>query len=79
MPREAAERFYDRQVPRSVERVLKKFARDAGVEVPEIQRLPFVDGDEVIGFRLTPEFREAVRRVGLPSFRRGGLVSLLPV
>ncbi|MFZ9874741.1 MAG: hypothetical protein ACO3E8_05195 [Candidatus Methylacidiphilales bacterium] len=79
MPREAAERFYDRQVPRSVERVLKKFAREAGVEVPEIQRLPFVDGDEVIGFRLTPEFREAVRRVGLPSFRRGGLVSLLPV
>lgn len=79
MPREAAERFYDRQVPRSVERVLKKFARDAGVEAPEVQRLPFVDGDEVIGFRLTPEFREAVRRVGLPSFRRGGLVSLLPV
>lgn len=79
MPREAAERFYDRQVPRSVERVLKKFAREAGVEAPEVQRLPFVDGDEVIGFRLTPEFREAVRRVGLPSFRRGGLVSLLPV
>jgi hypothetical protein len=79
MPLEAAQRFYDRQVPRSVERVLKRFAREAGIDVPSVERVPFVDGDEVLGVRLTPELRETIRRVGLPSFRDGGLVSLLPM
>jgi len=74
MPRDAAERFYDQQVPKSIERVLKKFAREAGIEVPRLQKTPFVDGEEVIGFELTPEFREAMRKTNLPSFKNGGLV-----
>lgn len=74
MPIEAARRFYDQQVPKSVDRVLKKFAREAGIEVPRLQKTPFVDGEEVIGFELTPEFREAMRKTNLPSFKNGGLV-----
>jgi hypothetical protein len=74
MPRDAAERFYDQQVPKSIERVLKKFAREAGIDVPRLQKTPFVDGEEVIGFELTPEFREAMRKTNLPSFKNGGLV-----
>jgi hypothetical protein len=76
MPREAADRFYNQQVPKSVERVLKKFAREAGIEMPQLQKTPFVDGEEVLGFKLTPEFREAMRKTNLPSFKNGGLVSL---
>ena len=76
MPIEAARRFYDQQVPKSVERVLKKFAREAGIEMPQLQKTPFVDGDDVLGFKLTPEFREAMRKTNLPSFKDGGLVSL---
>lgn len=76
MPIEAARRFYDQQVPKSVERVLKKFAREADIEMPQLQKTPFVDGEEVLGFKLTPEFREAMRKTNLPSFKDGGLVSL---
>jgi hypothetical protein len=76
MPIEAARRFYDQQVPKSVDRVLKKFAREAGIEAPQLQKTPFVDGEEVYGFKLTPEFREAMRKTNLPSFKDGGLVSL---
>lgn len=76
MPRTAADRFYNEQVPKSVERVLKKFAREADIEMPQLQKTPFVDGDEVLGFKLTPEFREAMRKTNLPSFKDGGLVSL---
>jgi len=76
MPLEAARRFYDQQVPKSVDRVLKKFAREAGIEAPQLQKTPFVDGEEVYGFKLTPEFREAMRKTNLPSFKDGGLVSL---
>jgi len=78
MPRGAAERFYDEQVPKSVDRVLKKFAREAEIEIPKLQKTPFVDGDKVLGFKLTPEFREAMRKTNLPSFKDGGPVTFSP-
>jgi hypothetical protein len=75
MPEAAAKRFYDQQVPLSVERVLRKLSREAGVEFPELQQVPFVDGQTVRGLRITPELREALIQKGLPSFRDGGMVS----
>jgi hypothetical protein len=75
MPKAAAERFYDNDVPLSVERVLRKLSREAGVEFPELQDVPFVDGETVKGLRITPELREALLQNGLPSFRDGGMVT----
>jgi hypothetical protein len=75
MPEAAAKRFYDQQVPLSVERVLRKLSREAGVEFPELQQVPFVDGQTVRGLRITPELREALIQKGLPSFRDGGSVT----
>jgi hypothetical protein len=75
MPKAAAKRFYDQQVPLSVERVLRKLSREAGVEFPELQQVPFVDGQTVRGLRITPELREALIQNGLPSFRDGGAVT----
>jgi hypothetical protein len=74
MPLDAAKRFYDKQVPSSVERVLRKLSREAETEFPELQDVPFVDGDTVKGLRITPELREAILKTGLPSFRDGGLI-----
>jgi hypothetical protein len=78
MPEKAAKRFYDQQVPASVERVLKKFARDAGIDPPKLVDVPFVDGDTVRGFQITPELRQALIERGLPAFRDGGEVSVGP-
>jgi hypothetical protein len=75
MPEAAAKRFYDQQVPLSVERVLRKLSREAGVEFPELQDVEFVDGQPVKGLRITPELREALIQNGLPSFRDGGMVT----
>jgi hypothetical protein len=75
MPKAAAKRFYDNDVPLSVERVLRKLSREAGVEFPELQDVPFVDGETVKGLRITPELREALLQNGLPSFRDGGMVT----
>jgi hypothetical protein len=75
MPAEQAKRFYDTQVPRSVERVLRKLSREARTEFPELQDVDFVDGQLVKGLRITPELREALIQNGLPSFRDGGMIS----
>jgi hypothetical protein len=75
MPEAAAKRFYDNDVPLSVERVLRKLSREARTEFPELQDVPFVDGETVKGLRITPELREALLKNGLPSFRDGGMVS----
>jgi hypothetical protein len=77
MPREAAESFYDTRVPRRLEDVLRRFSNRSGIEAPRLERVPFVDGDDVLGFRITPEFREALIQNGLPSYKNGGIVSLL--
>jgi hypothetical protein len=77
MPREAAESFYDTRVPRRLEDVLRRFSNQTGIEAPRLERIPFVDGDDVLGFRITPEFQEALIKNGLPSYKNGGIVSLL--
>lgn len=77
MPREAAESFYDTRVPRRIEDVLRRFSNRTGIEAPILEKIPFVDGDDVIGIRITPEFREALIQNGLPSYKNGGIVSLL--
>jgi hypothetical protein len=77
MPREAAESFYDSRVPRRIEDVLRRFINQSGIEAPLLEKVPFVDGDDVLGFRITPEFREALLQYGLPSYKNGGIVSLL--
>ena len=75
MPKAAAERFYDNQVPLAVERVLGKFSRESGIDTPKLQDVPFVDGQMVKGIRLTPELRKALIETQLPSFRDGGMVT----
>jgi len=75
MPEEAAKKFYDTRVPKRIEQVLKKFAREAEIQVPRLEDVPFVDGETVKGLRITPELREAITRTGLQSFREGGMVS----
>jgi len=75
MPLEPAKRFYDQQVPKSVERVLKKFAREAGIDAPKLVDVPFVDGQTVKGLQNTPELRQAIMELGLPGFRDGGMVT----
>jgi hypothetical protein len=77
MPLKAAESFYDTRVPRRIEDVLRRFANEAGIEAPSLESVPFVDGSDVRGFRITPELREALLRTGLPSYRFGGIVSLM--
>jgi hypothetical protein len=77
MPLEAAKSFYDTRVPRRIGDVLRRFANQAGIEAPSLETVPFVDGSDVRGFRITPEFREALLRTGLPSYRFGGIVSLM--
>jgi hypothetical protein len=76
MPLEAAKSFYDTRVPRRIEDVLRRFANQSGINAPELERIPFVDGDDVLGFRITPEFRDALIKNGLPSYKNGGIVSL---
>jgi hypothetical protein len=77
MPLEAAKSFYDSRVPKRIEDVLRRFANQAGIDAPTLESVPFVDGSDVRGFRITPEFREALLRTGLPSYRFGGIVSLM--
>ena len=77
MPLEAAKSFYDNRVPKRIEDVLRRFANEAGIDAPTLESVPFVDGSDVRGFRITPEFREAMLRNGLPSYRFGGIVSLM--
>lgn len=82
MPLRAAEDFYNTRVPRRINEVLRRLARENEIDVrnppdwwPQLQEVPFVDGETVRGFRISPEFRELLTRSGLPSFRDGGLVS----
>jgi hypothetical protein len=77
MPLKAAKSFYDNRVPKRIEDVLRRFASEAGIDAPTLESVPFVDGSDVRGLRITPEFREALLRTGLPSYRFGGIVSLM--
>ena len=74
MPDKAAKKFYDQDVIKSMSRVMRSFSREAGIEVPELEVMKFVDKEDVMGLRITPELAEAIRQYGFPTFKKGGLV-----
>jgi hypothetical protein len=71
-------KFYDDIVPKELEAVLKKFAKEAGIQKPEITTSKIVGsrGQEymVPTVEFTDEFVEALKRVGLPAYAKGGIV-----
>jgi len=79
------QKFYDEIVPKELNEVLKKFAKEAGIKKPEVVM------DTVFGaqgqaytvpvLKFTDEFIDAIKRNGLPAFAKGGIVqgSLLDV
>lgn len=71
-------KFYDETVPKELNEVLRKFAKEAGVPKPEIEMDLITTGDgssyTVPVVRFSDEFIEAVRRVGMPAFAKGGVV-----
>lgn len=79
------QKFYDGVVVDNLNEVLKRFAKEAGIKKPEVELAKVFgkEGEEytVPVVRFTDEFKEAVRRVGLPAFAKGGVVkgSLLDI
>lgn len=71
-------KFYDDIVPKELDAVLKKFAKEAGIKKPEIEMdtIGTRDGSSytVPVVRFTDEFKEAIKRIGLPAFAKGGIV-----
>ena len=71
-------KFYDVIVPKELDEVLRKFAKEAGIRKPEITTSKIV-GDMfqeymVPTVEFTDEFVEALKRVGLPAYAKGGIV-----
>ena len=78
---EGQQKFYDEMTPRELDDILTKFSKETGVEKPVLE-YQFVygydgSGHEVPAIRLTDEFKEAMKKYGLPSYAAGGVVSLL--
>ena len=84
---EGQQMFYDQMTPRELDDVLTKFSKEAGVEKPVIEQItiegasdgykfPPPDTYTVPAIRITDEFREAMKKYGLPSFAKGGIVTL---
>jgi len=72
------QKFYDDTVIKELDAVLKKFAKEAGIRKPEITTSKIV-GDMfeeymVPTVEFTDEFVEALKRVGLPAYAKGGIV-----
>jgi hypothetical protein len=78
---EGQQKFYDEMTPRELDNILTKFSKETGVEKPVLEYQFIYGGDgsghEVPAIRITDEFREAMKKYGLPSFASGGIVSLL--
>ena len=85
---EGQQKFYDEMTPRELDDILTKFSKEAGVEKPVIEQIT-IEGEPlgrneprsaythtVPAIRLTDEFKEAMKKYGLPSFAKGGIVSL---
>jgi len=75
---EGQKKFYDDTVIKELDSVLKKFAKEAGIRKPEITTSKIV-GDmfqeyTVPTVEFTDEFVEALKRVGLPAYAKGGIV-----
>lgn len=79
------QKFYDDIVPKQLNEVLKKFAKEAGINKPEVV-MDTVYGSQGQAYtvpvvKFTDEFIDAIKRVGLSSYAKGGIVqgSLLDV
>ena len=84
---EGQQKFYDEMTPREFDDILTKFSKEAGVEKPVIEQIT-IEGEDsgftwppaakhtVPAIRLTDEFKEAMKKYGLPSFAKGGIVTL---
>jgi hypothetical protein len=75
---EGQQKFYDDTVIKELDTVLKRFAKEAGIRKPEITTSKIV-GDMfqeyvVPTVEFTDEFVEALKRVGLPAYAKGGIV-----
>jgi hypothetical protein len=77
---------YDDILPRDVQTYLRRLSDEYGVDVPAIEQVTIAGGDQntrlvrqytVPGVRLTPELKSLIQEYGLPSYNRGGIVSLL--
>lgn len=73
--------YYDNIVPKQMRDLLKKLGRQYGIDAPELEPIVLFgqssDGLEphnVVGFRMTPELREAILNDGMDMFRDGGMV-----
>jgi hypothetical protein len=85
---EGQQKFYDEMTPRELDDILTKFSKEAGIQKPVIEQIT-IEGEPlgrneprsaythtVPAIRITDEFREAMKKYGLPSFASGGIVSL---
>jgi len=79
---EGQQMFYDQMTPRELDDILTKFSKETGVEKPVLEPM-WIHGsgkgmveEPVPAIRITDEFREAMKKYGLPSFAKGGIVTL---
>ena len=72
------DKFYDEIVPKELDAVLKKFAKEAGIQKPEIEMDLITTGNgssfTAPVLRFSDEFIDAVKRIGLPAYAKGGIV-----
>jgi len=77
---EGQTKFYDGTVPKELDEVLRKLAKEAGIKKPELVE-GFVEGRHTDGqptpvraLEFTDEFIDAIKRLGMPAFAEGGIV-----
>jgi hypothetical protein len=75
---EGQQKFYDDTVIKELDTVLKRFAKEAGIRKPEIT-MSAIEGSRgqkytVPTVEFTDEFIEAIKRIGLPAYAKGGIV-----
>lgn len=69
--------FYDNILPKNLNKVLQRLARDAKIQVPRIEprKIQTALGPKMVpSIQLTDELRQALAEVGVPTYRDGGLV-----
>jgi hypothetical protein len=77
---EGQRKAYDDILPRNLQAYLQRLATEYDIEPPVIERFTIQGKNEdytVPGVRLTPELKALVQTQGLPSYKNGGIVSLL--
>jgi hypothetical protein len=71
---------YDDILPRNLENYARRLAEEYDIDPPAIERVTLEGPNEdynVPGIRITPELRALIQTQGLPSYKNGGIVSLL--